>query len=45
MQLRWSAAGILQEIRVPSRLPDQARPPLIEVAGEPLSQTVIRERR
>lgn len=36
--------GLLQEVRVPSRVPEWDRTP-IQVKGKPLSQTIIEERR
>jgi hypothetical protein len=46
-QLYWQrlrAAGLITTTRVPRRQPRQAPPP-VQVSGEPVSQTIVDERR
>jgi hypothetical protein len=46
MQRRLFEAGLLSEIKPPRRGQDDRREPrLIRIKGEPLSETIIRERR
>ncbi len=46
LQRRLFEAGILSEIKPPRRLmPERERSAPVPIAGEPLSETVIRERR
>jgi hypothetical protein len=46
MQRRLVAAGVLSEVKPPPRLlPARKRAAAVPIEGEPLSETVIRERR
>lgn len=38
------AAGLVKKIRMPSRA-DASRQPFVQIQGEPVSQTIIEERR